>query len=153
MEFRSLITQFAASLGIHDLTFDEGGVTRLSTDEVTIAFMEAHERHSLLMWSKVATPSLENHEELYKVLLESSFMGRGTQGATFSLNDGDIYLHRLDPFVALDVATLTTIVEDFLNLVEKYRHIIQIFHAGDTAKSLEEDSSTPPHGLHDVMWV
>ena len=156
MEYRSLITKFAESLGIADLVFDEHGVTRLSTDEVTIAFMEAHERNSLLMWSNVATPTLENREELYKVLLESSFMGRGTQGATFSLDHGDVYLHRIDPFVNLDVATLSTIVEDFLNLVEKYRHIIQIFHAGDSAKPLDDGTSAPTHGLHGlhgVMWV
>lgn len=148
MEFRNLITKFAERLGIHDLAFDEDGVVRLAADEMTLAFMEMPEHRSLLIWSNVATPSSEHLEDLYKVLLEASFMGRGTHGGTFSLENGTVYLHRTDALVNLDVEALTKIVEDFLGLVGTYRQIIEAYHVPAVAKPAAEEHEIPGGGFH-----
>lgn len=144
MEYRTLISQLAAQLGIADLTFDEENVVRLQADDMTLALMEIPEKNALLMWSEVATPPPEKLEQLYRLLLEASFMGRATQGATFSLDKGAVYLHRIDPLVNLDATSLSEIVEDFLNLVEKWRSVIETFRADDSAAETEpeEDLST-----------
>ena len=152
MEFRNLMTKFAERLGIPDLVFDDEGVVRFATDEMTLAFREIPERHSILMWSNVATPSPEHREELYKALLEASFMGRGAHGGTFSLDHGAVYLHRTDALVNLDVEALLKIVEDFLGLVGTYRRIIEAFHAHAAARQEESvpgmlGGSLHPHGF------
>ena len=154
MEYRSLITEFAASLGIDEMAFDDDGVARLAADDMVLAFMEIPERDELLIWSKVATPPPGELEKLYKMLLEASFMGRATHGACFSLEEGDIHLHRIDALVTLDVASLTTIVEDFLNLVETYRNIVEAYRPDDSDKPEEQpDGSGREFGSLGFMQV
>lgn len=150
MDFRSLVSKFAEGLGVHDLPFDEDGVARLLADDMAISFMEIPERHSMIIWSDVATLPPEHLEELYKTLLEASFMGRGTEGASFSINQGDVYLHRIDALMNLDVATLTKIVESFLNLVATYRQLIDAFRADHAVKEEEGASAENHNHIHHV---
>ena len=132
MEFRKLVGDFAAGLGVMDISFDEDGIARLTADDMVVAFMEVPERRSLLIWSEVATPPPEKLAQLYKLLLEAMFMGRATQGATFSCENDKIYLHRMDALVDLEPESLSKIVEEFLNLVEKWRDVINTFRADET---------------------
>lgn len=145
MEYKTLVTEFAAGLGVSEIPFDEDGVACLQADDMILSFMEIPERASVLTWAKVATPPPEKLEELYKLMLEASFMGRATQGATFSLENGAIYLHRVDALVNLDIESFFKIVEDFLNLVEKWRGIIEAFRA-DTSTLSGEGSEEPEFG-------
>lgn len=155
MEYRNLITKFAESVGIKDLVFDEEGVARLIADDIELAFMEIPERHSVLLWSKVATPPPEHLEELYRALLEVSFMGRGTHGAAFSLEQGHVYLHRIDALVSLDLNSFTNIIEDFINLVVTYRQMIEEFRAdhADKAARKHEEHHISGFGHFDFVHV
>ena len=147
MEYRKLVGDFAAGLGVTDLSFDEDGVARLSADDMVVSFMEVPERRALLIWSEVATPPPENLARLYRVLLDAMFMGRATQGATFSCENDRIYLHRMDALVDLDPASLSTIVEQFLNLIEKWRDVIMSFRADETAPAGSKAAEPPAFGL------
>ena len=133
MEYKALLTDFASGLGISDIAFDEDGVARIQADDMVVSFMEVPERRALLTWAEVATPPPENLTQLYKLLLEAMFMGRATQGATFSCENDTIYLHRMDDLGNLDTQGLSKILEDFLNLVEQWRKVIEAFRADDTA--------------------
>ena len=137
MEYRTLISQFAAQLGVTDFALDDENVARLQADDMTLAFMEVPERNALLTWCEVATPPPEKLEQLYRLLLEASFMGRATQGAAFSLDRDTVYLHRVDPLVNLDANSLSEIVEDFLDLVEHWRGVIAAFRADDSDSSAD----------------
>lgn len=143
MEYRKLVNDFAAGLDVTDIPFDEDGVAGLVADDMVISFMEVPERRSLLIWSKVAAPPPENLTQLYRFLLEAMFMGRATQGATFSCENDTIYLHRMDGLADLDPESLSKIVEGFLNLVEKWRDVIQTFRADESGTSEETTSEEP----------
>ena len=147
MEYRTLISQFAAQLGVTDFALDEENVARFQADDMTLAIMEIPERNALLTWCEVATPPPEKLEQLYRLLLEASFMGRATQGATFSLDKGSIYLHRVDSLDNLDVGSLSGIVEGFLNLVEQWRDVIAAFRADDSVATAEPAADFPTMGL------
>ena len=147
MEYRKLVGDFAAGLGVTDLSFDEDGVARLSADDMVVSFMEVPERRALLIWSEVATPPPENLTRLYRLLLDAMFMGRATQGATFSCENDTIYLHRMDPLVDLDPDSLSRTVEEFLNLVEKWRDVIGSFHADEAETPAPRTEDPPAFGL------
>ena len=142
MEYKVLLQEFASGLGVADLAFDDEGVVRLAADDLVLSFMEIPERQSLLMWAEVATPPPENLTQLYRLLLEAMVMGRATQGASFSCEGEKIYLHRADELPNLDPARLAKIVEDFLNLVEKWRGVIEAFRADDSRPAAA--SEEPP---------
>ncbi len=152
MEYKTLMTEFAAKIGLIGSVFDEDEVVRIQADDMIISFMEIPERASLLLWAKVATPPPEKLEALYKLLLEASFMGRATQGAAFSLENGAIYLHRVDALINLDIESLSKIVEDFLNLVEKWSGVIEAFRADDSTNE-PAASETPEFGSLGFMQV
>lgn len=147
MEYRELVGGFAAGLGVTDLAFDEDGVARLAADDMVVSFMEVPERRAILTWAEVATPPPENLTQLYKFLLEAMFMGRATQGATFSCEGDTIYLHRMDSLSDLDPEGLSKIVEEFLNLVEKWRDVIQSFRADETESSGDAAEEPPAFGM------
>ena len=147
MEYRKLVGDFAAGLGLADIAFDEDGVARLAADDMVVSFMEVPERRALLMWSEVAPPPPEDLARLGKVLLEAMFMGRATQGATFSCENDTIYLHRMDPLVDLDPESLSTTVGAFLNLVEKWRDVIGSFRADEAETPAHPAEDPPAFGL------
>lgn len=151
MEYRALITEFAARLGIEDVAFDEENVVRIQADDMTFAFMEIPERNVLLTWSKVAAVPPEKLDQLYRLLLEASFMGRATEGATFSLDRGSVYLHRIDSLVDLDAEVLTKIFEGFVNLVEKWKGVIETFRADDS--SVDSEAGLSNIGLDGFLQV
>ena len=147
MEYKALFHEFAVGLGVEDLAFDEEGVASLAADDIVVSFMEIPERQALLMWAEVATPPPENLMQLYKLLLEAMFMGRATQGATFSCEGEKVYLHRTDELANLDPNGLAKIVEDFLNLVEKWRDVIETFRADESRAEGAVAEEPPAFGL------
>lgn len=144
MEYRALLTELASGLGISSLSFADDGVVRIRADEVTVSFMEVPDRRALLMWSEVATPPPENLTQLYRLLLEAMFMGRATQGASFSIEDNAVYLHRMDELVNLDSQELAKILEAFINLVEQWRKVIEAFRADNSEPAVELASAEQP---------
>lgn len=155
MEYRKLVCEFASGLGVPEITFDEDGIASLAADDMVISFMEVPELRSILIWAKVATLPPENLTQLYRMLLEAMFMGRATQGATFSCEDDAIYLHRMDGIEQLDPDGLGKIVEDFLNLIEKWRAVIGAFRADEsrTAGVGDEPKDLGLDGISGFMAV
>ena len=144
MEYRQLVSAFAAGLGVTDIAFDEEGIARLAADDMVVSFMEVPERRAILTWAEVATTPPENLTQLYKFLLEAMFMGRATQGASFSCEEDTIYLHRMDSLADLDPEGFLKIIEEFLNLVEKWRDVIRSFRADESEASEKSATEEPP---------
>ena len=139
MEYRELIREFGARCGLEDLEFDDDGVAVILADDIRLSFMEASEARRLVMFADVArtTPS-GNCERLYKALLEAQHLGMATGGATFSISpEGKISLYRLDPLVDLDVEVLTKIVENFLDLIDRWREIIAAYRPDEPSEEEE----------------
>ena len=145
MEYRELLTGFAKACGLDGLTFDDEGVAVILADDISLSFMEVPEARRLVMFADVArtTPS-GNCERLYKALLEAQHLGMATGGATFSISpEGKISLYRLDPLVDLDVEVLTKIVENFLDLIDRWREIIAAYRPDEPSEEEEPREEEP----------
>ena len=143
MEYRKLMTDFAAKLGLADLAFTDDGEVCLSMNDVVVSFLEVPERRALLMWSEVAEPPQGNLEKLYEAMFDAMFMGRGTGGATFSREGDRIWLQQSEALVNLDAETLAPLFDRFVSIVGEWRGIIRNYRpeaASSTADGIPADA-------------
>lgn len=141
MEYNELLNEFGKACGLDGLKFDDEGVAVILADDISLSFMEVPETRRLVMFADIANTPYGNCERLYKALLEAQHLGIATGGATFSISpNGKIALYRQDPLMDLDVALLKTIVENFLNLVDRWRELIAAF-CPDESPAQDEDPS------------
>lgn len=154
MEYKELLTEFGKACGLDDMRFDDENVTVIQADDIQLSFMEVPATRRLAMFADVAEKPHDGCERLYETLLEAQHLGMATGGAIFSISpNGTISLYRQDPLVDLDVALLSKIVEDFLNLIDRWRELIAAYRPD---VSLERDK-TPAEdfalGSSDFMQV
>ena len=138
MEFRELMKQFGATIGIEGLAPDETNACSVEIDGMAVAFVEDPEAGTLTTMAEVCEPPAEGEAMLYRVLMQSMFMGEGTAGAVFSVkpDTGRIFLHRTDPLVALDLDAFCAMLEKFVNTLERWRKDIADFRP--VAKAVEQ---------------
>ena len=129
MEFREIIRQLGAKIGIEDLAPDETNACHLSFDDMSVSFMEDPVSDTVVTWSEVCEPPADGADMLYRVLMEAMFMGRGTAGSSFSIDpeSGKIFLHRVDPAAMLDLDSFCAMTEKFVNTLEVWRRNITDF--------------------------
>lgn len=140
MEYRELILKFAESCGIDgSQLFDENGVASILADDTTLSFTELPTTRQIVTLASVADKPSGDVGRLYETLLESQHLGRLTEGASFSLSpEGLITLHRRDSLAELDVAAFAKVVENFLNVVDKWREMIGSYRP-DAPQTPEEE--------------
>lgn len=143
MEFSDLMKEFGAKVGISDLAPDDENICRVDIDGMSIAFFGFAEADSVVTWAEVSEPPPEGEAMLYRVLMESMFMGQGTGGSAFSVepSTGKIYLHRLDPLKILDLESFCQMLEKFVNTLEQWRKMIVDFRPVAAAVK-ESDAET-----------
>ena len=112
MEFDELIEGFAGRLGLTGRHFDPDGFARFTAGELVLAMTEVPETKSLLLFVELGPAK----KSAYERLLEEMFMGRRTDGAVFSVNNGRLYLHRLERLDDLDVDRLLVMADRLLGL-------------------------------------
>ena len=129
MEFSDLMKEFGAKVGIPDFVPDAENVCRVDIDGMSIAFLGSADGDTLVTWAEVSDPPPEGVSMLYRVLMESMFMGRGTGGSSFSVESesGKIFLHRVDPLKILDLDSFSQMLEKFVNTLELWRKMIADF--------------------------
>lgn len=144
MELRELMGGLAAACGIDGMATDDDGVYNLSVDDMTVSIMSLDESGQLVIWAEVCEPPPEGRECLYRLLMQSMFMGQATDGAMFSIESesGKVYLQRIEFLSALDVESFTGLVEKFVNVLERWRKIIVDFRpvASEMERVAAEDS-------------
>lgn len=142
MEFTELMRKFAEKVGIADLPVSEDGVCRVEIDGMNVSFIEVPETRQLVTWAEVGEPPPEGRERLYRVLMESMYMGKATGGSTFSIDSetGLVHLFRLDPLPLLDLDTFTPMLERFVNVLEEWRKIVADYRG--VASQLEKAAAT-----------
>lgn len=142
MEFTELMRRFAEKVGIADLPVSEDGVCRVEIDGMNVSFIEVPETRQLVTWAEVGEPPPEGRERLYRVLMESMYMGKATGGSTFSIDSetGLVHLFRLDPLPLLDLDTFTPMLERFVNILEEWRKIVADYRG--VASQLEKAAAT-----------
>lgn len=106
MDLNELMEEFAAAAGLEEFGADADGAYRLLIDEMPVAVCPAGDGH-VALFAPVGEPPPDapaGRERLYRLLLESAHLGRGTASAFFSVDaeTGEICLQRLESTAALD---------------------------------------------------
>lgn len=142
MELKDLMEAFATAFKIVDLKPDDTGIYNVKIDDMKVSFATDPDVPRLVTWGEVGELPPEGREKLFRVLLESMYMGKATGGATFSIEEGTdkLIFHRIDLLDTLDVESFATMLDRFVNILEKWRGILVNFSlvAADQAKAEEQ---------------
>lgn len=141
MELKELMEGFAAATGLEGLEPDDGGAYGLQIDGMSVTVCEADDAHVALLAAVGEPPpdAVAGRERLYRTLLESAHLGRGTAGASFSIDEatGEIFLTRLESAAALDPEGFRRLLGDFANALAEWRQIVADFRP--LAGQVDED--------------
>lgn len=131
MEFAELMEGFAAGFKLEGLSPNRDGVYRVDIDGMEVSFAELVEPSRILMRAKVCEPPEKGRELLYRVMLESMFMGQATGGGGFSVDveSGCIFLQRTDPLATVSLETFNATLERFVNILEQWRSVVADFES------------------------
>lgn len=155
MDFGDLLTQFGDKVGLPGLHTEDDSC-RIEIDGMRVTFMEHRETNTLVTWAEVSEPPPEGVTVLYRVLMEAMFMGQATGGSAFSIDPktGNIYLHRVDSLLVLDLDSFSLMLERFVNVLEQWRKMIADYRpvAGEVEKKTAESEAPMSFGS-DFMQV
>lgn len=131
MDFDEIIEQFAAAAGLEGFRADDDGVYRLLIDGMPVSACPADDGH-IALFAPVGEPppdAVAGRERLYRTLLESAHLGRGTASASFSIDaeTGEIYLQRLESAAGLDCEGFKLLLENFVDVLAEWRRIVADF--------------------------
>ena len=122
MELNELMAAFAADVGLEDLEPDANGAWGLRIDGMDITFADRANDGKLLICADVGEPPAEGREAFYALLLQTMYLGDGTQGSEFSLDgEGKVVLQRTLDLRYLDLAEFKAVLEGFVNVLELWR--------------------------------
>ena len=148
MDFTELMRAFGEKVGLEGLAPDGDGFCRIEIDGMSVSFMNHFESDTVVTWAEVSEPPADGVTELYRVLMESMFMGQATGGAAFSIEpeSGKIFLHRVDSLKAADVDSFCAMLEKFVNVLEKWRQLIADFRPVAAAAEKNPGEGLPAFG-------
>lgn len=142
MDFKDLMREFGGKVGLDDLQPDGENTCRVDIDGMGVSFMGHVESGTIVTWAEVGEPPPEGVDMLYRVLMEAMFMGQGTGGSAFSIEPqtGNIYLHRVDPLLIMDIDSFCAMLEKFVNVLEQWRKMVADFRpvAAEISRAQEE---------------
>jgi len=118
-QFTDLLASFGKTVGIDNLTHDEGYCC-LFFDEVVV---NLEERDGILfLYTTVGQLPENGREKLYAALLNANCFYKGTQGATLGADEkaGIVMLSYQTVLSVLDDATFEKIVENFVNVADTW---------------------------------
>lgn len=140
MEFQELINGFAGRLGLTGRLVDVDGFARFTAGELVLAMTEVPETKSALLFIELGPAK----KAAYERLLSEMFMGRQTEGAVFSVNDGKLYLHRLEKLDDLDVDRLLVVVDRLLGRAQAEKVELDQLPEEETT-TRKEEAHGPDH--------
>lgn len=131
MMFHELLEVFNERLGINT-DIDDDGVYNFDIDKLRFTIFDLSQHDQVAFTGDLGEiPSGQEMEGLYRLLLESQYLFRDTQGATFSINPETqrITLCRTLPLQALDKDSFFSAAEQFVNSLEKWSEITQNYRS------------------------
>lgn len=136
MEIDELMRALAADIRLEGLEPDENGAWGLDIDGMAVTFADRANDGRLLICADVGEPPAEGREALYAVLLQAMYLGDGTQGSEFSLDDEEkVVLQRTLDLRYLDLAEFKAVLEGFVNVLERWRKTLADFRPGAAASA------------------
>lgn len=129
MSFNELIGSFADEVGLELTALDGAGALHLDFNGMTVSFFETGDASRLLLVGEIGRIPSSGAEIFCRVMLRSMFLDGMASGATFSLSpESDrAFLQRREPLSELDPVRFKSVVESFVNELEKWRTALASF--------------------------
>ncbi len=126
MEFRELMADFAAKVGLEDFSPNAEGVCQLIDENTVITIQDCGEIGLILVTAPLAKLPARAGARLLRALLAANFLYEKTMGATIALDEenGMLYLTRYDALAQLDGERLKTRLEHFATVLDLWRREI-----------------------------
>lgn len=126
MEYRELIADFAAKVGLEDFAPNEEGVCQLIDENTVITIQDCGEIGLILITAPMAKLPARTAGVLLSRLLAANFLYEKTMGATIALDEksGMLYLTRYDALGQLDGEGLKARLESFATVLDQWRREI-----------------------------
>lgn len=143
MEYKDLLIEFAARIGISDdICLDDDGVWRIGTEDIVFSFREVPERDALLVYSSIGELPPRGAESFKAAILQANFLEQGMPCGVFSLDkDNQVWIHRYFDLKAIDVTKLMDDFENFVTLALEWRRLKDA-----SRDEAEMDEVLPPDG-------
>ena len=124
MEYRELIADFAAKVGLEDFSPNEEGVCQLIDENMVITIQDCEEIGLILITAPMAKLPARTAAVLLRRLLAANFLYEKTMGATIALDEksGMLYLTRYDALGQLDGEKLKAHIESFATVLDQWQH-------------------------------
>ena len=135
----TMLSEFGASIGIPDLKPDAEHRCNLMFDEVAVSFELGVDDESLYIYALLGSVPDGGAEDVYADLLHANHVFQGTGGATLCVDPGTqgIVLLRAERLESLRLARFETLLEDFVNVAERW---IKRAESGELGASAPEDA-------------
>ena len=150
MELKDLMEAFGAAFKIADLKPNDAGIYTVKIDEMKVSFASDPDSPRLVTWGEVGALPPEGREKLFRVLLESMYMGKATGGATFCIDPETetLSIFRSDPLPLLDLETFSAMLEKFANVLGEWRKIVADYR--EVASKLEKVAAADEESLRQL---
>lgn len=144
MDLNELMEKFAATAEIKGCAPDGNGVYWLSVDDMELRVFATDDGH-VAFSADVGEPppgGVETRECFYRTLLEAMHLGRGSAGASFSIDgsSGTVCLHRTEALSALDFESFKSMMGHFVDTLAEWRKIAADFRPVAEKRALEENA-------------
>ncbi|MCY3622470.1 MAG: type III secretion system chaperone [Gammaproteobacteria bacterium] len=145
----SLLAEFGAAVGIPDLKPDAELRCNMMFDDVAVSFELGADDESLYVYSLVGTVAEADTALAYPALLRANYAFEDTAGSTFGLDprSGGIVLIRAERLETLRLARLEALVEDFVNVAERWAEHIRRREYDAGAARGDDEPETPAPGV------
>ena len=141
----NMLSEFGASIGMPDLKPDAEHRCNLMFDDVAVSFELGVDDDSLYIYSLLGPVPATGAEGLYADLLHANHVFEGTAGATLGVDPETrgIVLVRAERLESLRLPAFETLVEDFVNVAERWMKRIE---SGEVESAAEARDTPPPAG-------
>lgn len=156
LQAQQLLSDFGASLGLPELSFDETGHCALVFDDVGVNLDFIEETQDLLVYSLLgmADEAQRDDPAVLLPLLHANYFGMGAAGGQIGIDkaSGAVTLSRAYPLRLLDLPELTSCLQAFVNTCEYWKVWMSL---PDEALDAPPAASAPfahlPHGVPPTM--
>ncbi len=152
MEFKELLSAFAAKYGIDGLEGADGAA-ELDVEGIRVELLNDLQTHSLVACAEIGHPPPDANGVFGTMMLQANFLLRATDGATLCQNpETEVYaLVRPFPLALADVESLAAGLESLVNQAENWRKALSGLRQAEAARVGGEDGAADEPAHHDML--
>ena len=148
MEFKDLITGFAAKYGIDGLDGADG-VAELDVEGIRVELLDDSRTRSVFACAEIGHPPPDVNGAFGSMMLQANFLLRGTEGATLCQNpETSAYaLVRPFPLALTDVESFAAGLESLVNQTENWRTALAGLREAEAAQPADQEVDDSHHDM------